>query len=718
MHRLPLPGARLPALLAGLVPLLLAATLLSGASAGVGSPHSGWYSGNPLLGPNQLTDVVCSGRVCYASGLFGTLLKSTDAGSTWQGIRTGVTEALSHVRLVGGDPQRLVTGAGCSLRRSDDGGATFFRLPFAAGGSVCPAPARIFAFPTADLGYLALEGGVVLSTADGGRTFTRRTTVPGGAATDMVCPGPQTCFVTAGATIQRTRDGGASWTQVHADTVQLNGIAIADSQKLYAVGNGLTVLESDDAGTTWRRRPVRGVPLANLTRVRCGSASTCLIVQQATPLLRTDDGGDTFVSIQPSDDRPFGIEFASATRALAVGEFGSAEVSADGGETWTTVGGRIRGGFRVLHAVSPSLAYAGGLEGVLARTVDGGQTWRNVSAPTSAAVIGIAAPTSERIYVLAADGSLQRSDNGGASYRLLNAGRRPRAIVAPDSGFVLLVGPVGIRRSADDGEHFTSLAAVRSAVLLGAERAGRAVVAWGPKRLLVSRDAGASWRALRRPPRSTIAEASFVSASVGYVLDGGGRLWRTRDGGRNWVELESLGTRWAHGLTFADARNGYVAVASFARHRAGYVLHTNDGGAHWRPQLVGPDLLGAVKTSGGTAYALALSGAMFATASGGDVGAPRSLRLSTARRVLRKPVRVTIVGRLGSAAGGERVAVSMRSGGRWTQVVATAASDGTFLTRWPVRGRAVFVAQALGDAEHAGAASALTVVVKKPPKRS
>ena len=720
MHRLPLPGARLPALLVGLVPLLLAATLLSGASAGVGSPQSGWYSGNPLLGPNQLTDVACSGRTCYASGQFGTLLKSTDAGSTWQGTRTGVTDGLLHVQLAGGDAQRFVAGAGCSLRRSDDGGATFFRLPFAASGSVCPAPARVFAFPTADLGYLVLEGGAVLSTTDAGRTFTRRTTVPGGASTDMVCPGPQTCFVTAGATIQRTRDGGESWTQVHAGTVQLNGIAVADAQTMYAVGNGLTVLKSDDGGATWRRKPVAGVPVSNLTRVRCGSAATCLITQLGTPLLRTADGGDTFVSVQASDDRPFGIEFASATRALAVGELGSVEVSDDGGETWTTVGGRIRGGFRVLHAASPTVAYAGGLEGVLARTVDGGQTWRNVSAPSSAAVIGIAAPTGERVFVLAADGSLQRSDNGGASYRLLNASRRrPRAIVAVDADRVLLVGPVGIRRSTDGGERFTTLAAVRNAVLLGAESAGPAVVAWGPKRLLLSRNGGASWSSLRRPPRSTIAEASFASASVGYVLDRSGRLWRTRNGGRTWLELESLGTRWAYGITFADARNGYAAVASFARQRAGYVLHTSDGGEHWRPQLVGPDLLGAVKTAGGTAYALALSGAMFATTSGGEIGAARSLRLSAARRVLSKPGRVTIAGRLGSAAGGERVAVSMRSGGRWAQVVATVASNGSFTTRWLVRSRAVFVAQALGDAEHAGAASStLTVVVRKAPKRS
>jgi photosystem II stability/assembly factor-like uncharacterized protein len=720
MPRLRLLGLRLSVAVAVLVPVLAAATLLSGASAGVNTPHSGWYSGNPLLGPNQLNDLACSGRTCYAAGSFGTLLKSTDAGATWTGARTGVTAFLSRVTLAGGDPQRVVAGAGCALRRSDDGGQTFFRLPFAASDAACPAGVTAFAFPTADVGYLFLSGGAVLTTADGGRTFTRRTAVPGAQPTDVVCPAAEVCFVTSGTTIQRTGDGGASWTQVHAGNALLQGIELADPHTLYAVGNGLALLKSEDGGATWRRKPVGAVPLDDLVKVRCGSASTCLIAERGSRLLRTADGGDTFASLVSSDDRPFGIEFASASRALAVGEFGSAEVSDDGGATWRTAGGRIRALFRVLHAASPTVAYAGGTEGALARTVDGGQTWRNVSPPTPTSVLGIAAPTAERVYVLTADGSLQRSDNGGASYKLLSAGRRPSAILAPDASRLLLVGPVGIRRSTDAGERFTRLTAraVRNAVLRRAARAGSTLVAWGPQRLLVSRDGGASWRAVGRPARTTIAEASFASPSIGFVLDGRGRLWRTRSGGRSWAELETLGTRSAYALTFADARNGYVAVASFARHRAGYLLRTTDGGAHWRPQLVDAGLMRAVETSGGTAYALGLSNALYATTSGGDLGAQRGLALSTPRRVLRKPGRVTVGGRLGSAEGGERVAVSILARGRWTQVVATAASNGSFTTRWLVRSRAVFVAQALGDAGQAGAASsALTVVVKKP-KRS
>jgi len=191
-----------------------ALTLIAGASAGVNTPHSGWYSGNPTLGPNNLTDLVCGGSTCYAAGAFGTLLKSTNAGSSWSGVVTGLTLDLRRVRTAG-SPDRIVGGGGCSLRRSDDGGATFQRLPFSASDLSCPAAVGAFSFPSSAVGYIVLANNAVLSTADGGQTFTRRTAVPvGPPATDLLCTSDTTCFTTSGGTVHRTTDGAVTWTQV------------------------------------------------------------------------------------------------------------------------------------------------------------------------------------------------------------------------------------------------------------------------------------------------------------------------------------------------------------------------------------------------------------------------------------------------------------------------------------------------------------------------
>src|SRR6476620_12315761 len=96
---------------------LAALAVLTTASAGVNTPQSGWYSGNPLLGPNALRDIACGGSTCYASGDFGTLLKSSDSGSTWKGIVTGLTLDLRRVGLAGGEPEQAIVGTDSALRR-------------------------------------------------------------------------------------------------------------------------------------------------------------------------------------------------------------------------------------------------------------------------------------------------------------------------------------------------------------------------------------------------------------------------------------------------------------------------------------------------------------------------------------------------------------------------------------------------------------------------
>ncbi len=703
------------------VAALAALALLSGATAGVNTPHSGWYSGNPLLGPNTLTDLACSGSTCYASGEFGTLLKSTDGGTTWAGIVTGLTLNLTKVRLAGGSPDKVLVGGGCAVRRSDDGGDTFIRLPFSARDVGCPAGVASFSFPTDRTGYLLLADSRVLSTADGGRSFSRRTAVPGGA-NDILCTADRTCF-TVGQSIQRTADGGVSWTQVGSAAGQpLIGIERADSLTLYAVGSARTVVKSIDGGATWTRKTVgNNVPAANFRTIRCGSPLQCLITTEGNQLVRTTDGGETFSSVVPSNDATHAVAFAGATRAVAAGVSGSAEVSSDGGATWSSVGSRIAGDFGVLAAVSDSVAYAGGRQGILARTTDRGQSWANVSPPTDTAITALAG-SGDRLYVLASDQALQRSDNGGQSYSLLNSGRGPFASLhAVDPDRLLLVGFRGVTRTADGGETFQQVVDpdVRGALLTAADRAGNAVVVFGARRAAVSLDGGVAWAKIALPRKRLVRDLDFVTARAGFVLDTRGRLWKTSNGGRKWVELSSLGTNAAYSLEFVDASTGYVAVPAFGLLRnRGLVLRTANGGRSWHPQLVGKVLVSSIRTGGATDYALLGSEAsLIATTTRGDVGARSVIALSARPRALKKPGFTAVRGKLTPADGGEEILVARFSAGRWSTQTAVAASNGAFTTRWRMTRDARFVAQVLGDADHVGAGTQALEVGVRPPKK-
>ncbi len=289
-----------------------------------------------------------------------TLLKSTSAGSSWSGVVTGLTLDLRRVRMAG-SPDRIVVGGGCSLRRSDDGGATFQRLPFSASDFTCPSPVGAFSFPSSNVWYVVLGNNAVLSTADGGQTFTRRTAVPViPAATDLLCTSDTTCFATSGGSIQRTTDGAVTWTQVAQFGLPLFGLEQADATTLYAVGQALHLLKSTDGGATWERKTVAGVPGGDFGSIRCSDADNCLLaMRQGNRIVKTMDGGDTFTAATPPAESAFAVELASATRALAVGNFGSAVLSDDGGETWRVVGGRLTDDFTVLEGATDRIAYAG-----------------------------------------------------------------------------------------------------------------------------------------------------------------------------------------------------------------------------------------------------------------------------------------------------------------------------------------------------------------------
>ena len=184
--------------------------------------HSGWEWGNPSPQGQTIQAIEFEGARGYAAGWFGTLLSTDDGGTTWAGLgHRADRSARPH------QPDRLGLARDrreCALRRSDDGGQTFTRLPWTATDLRCAAPVAAFDFPTDQTGFLALEDGSVLSTADGGRTWSRKTSIPVTGAgtqpykpTDITFLTPTTgVAVSLSGGIYRTTDGASSWTQVHA----------------------------------------------------------------------------------------------------------------------------------------------------------------------------------------------------------------------------------------------------------------------------------------------------------------------------------------------------------------------------------------------------------------------------------------------------------------------------------------------------------------------
>lgn len=701
--------------------------------------RSGWFWGTPLPQGENLADVSFSGSTGYAVGSGGTLLRSADGGATWTGLRGGRGIDFRHVDAI--SPDTFVAASGCELRLSTDAGATLTSLRWTSNERRCPTGITDLSFPTATVGYLLLGDGSVLRTADGGDTWARVGDPIDGAHT-IAFRDAQTGLVAWWGGIKRTTDGGRTWTGTFSALTSpagVNAARFAVSGVAYANGGATGFLRSDDDGASWSpTAAVSSVPFPGSV-LACGDASTC-ITGPGPFLMRTADSGATFAPIQASSWNN-AAAFSSPSRAVTVGPAGFTAISTDAGATLSRVGSRLGAAFSAIRRISSTealmLGNGGGRvrnAGALARTIDGGRSWTDVGAPTTETIVDAAFPNSSSGYLLDASGTVLRTANGGLSWSWVasDPGEQPgaAAIATTDMRHLVLVGPVGIRRSADEGNTISEVTQgiVRRARLTHAQLAGRTLLAWGTRAIVMSRDGGRVWSAVRRPGSGRLRHVDFTGSRNGWALDDTGRLWRTTDGGRRWSESVALGTARGIAVDFASPASGWVLLAS-AKDDPGSVMRTTNGGASWRHQIVSPSRLsGLAALSAGAAVAIGPipdlgANAAFGTASGGDAPGASAVTLGArlprrglTRRALRaRRGRVEVTGRLrgGGKAATVRILTRGARGGTWVARNVTVRAGGRFSLTLRVSRSTVAVARYAGDDYTAEAGSrALTIRVR------
>jgi photosystem II stability/assembly factor-like uncharacterized protein len=385
--------------------VLAALALPTSASGAVTAGGTGWVWGNPLPQGGDLDAIAFSGARGIAVGADGVILRTEDAGASWSAVASGTEADLNEVAMP--DASTVYAGGGCVLRRSTDGGTTFTRVRFVVRETRCSSELAQIAFPTPSLGYLILTDGKVLRTTNGGRSFTRRATlpigssVPQGGAADAEFTSDTTGLIATGLSspaFLRTQDAGQTWTSI---TVADAGGFFARAVSLdfvtpllvYAVGNGdiatgPPMAKSEDGGVTWTTLPLAGasgVPRA----IDCADAGNCAIAaadNQGAPGNRvtwTSDGGATGTTLVPGA----GVEdvaFSSATRLVTVGAGGATLASDDAGHSLARVGGLVPGQFLGLRPSGAGTVVAFAGDGSLAHSRDGGLTWQALgTAPLS-----------------------------------------------------------------------------------------------------------------------------------------------------------------------------------------------------------------------------------------------------------------------------------------------------------------------------------------------
>jgi photosystem II stability/assembly factor-like uncharacterized protein len=707
------------ALVAAVLALLVAPAT---APAAISAGDTGWVWANPLPQGDDIEAIDFVGAHGIAVGAHGLILRTEDGGVTWTRSPSDTDATLTEVALPNADT--VYAGGGCVLRRSSDGGQTFGRVRFAARESKCGSRLAQIAFPSALVGYLVMTDGKVLRTANGGRSFARRSTlnigssVDQGGPTDVVFIRENTGVVSTGLSTPsflRTVDNGQTWTPItpmtptpfpHQTFTRVRDLEFVTPSLGYTVANGgdAKMAKTEDGGVTWTPLALTGAAANFIPHgINCGSATACAIFgstefgdNAARRVTWTADGGLTGTTIA-TDPALLGLAFSSPTHAVAAGVAGAMLASGTAGQSFARIGGGVPGDFRALRRAGANTVLTFASDGSIARSLDRGLTWQAIGSAPLGGLLDISFASDTVGYILAKGGALQRTDDSGASWSVLaEQVDRARAIVSTGVDTLLVGTADGVERSTDGGTTFAPAAGARRRVV-AFDRAGKTLVAYGPKTLLASGDGGARWHSVRRPRGGPLASVDFVSARRGFaVRDDGETLW-TASGGRRWTLLTSVGRDDVTGVSFGDPRHGYLTLS--ADSDFGGLLRTSDGGRTWRPQVIAHHELArvvALGKSGGVAVTEGF-GQLFATTHGGDAGRSSrlGLRVQSKRRQRGRTV-VVVGGQLKPAPAGAGVSVTAHIGGSWVRKFAQVDAKGRYRTAWRLRRGTVFVAQYRG----------------------
>jgi photosystem II stability/assembly factor-like uncharacterized protein len=346
-----------------------------------------WRSVGPERGGRSLAVAGSSARLYeyYFGATGGGLWKTTDGGVTWRSVTDGqiTSSSIGAVAVAPSNPDIVYIGTGeADIRgniiqgdgvyKSTDAGKTWTKTGLTETQNI----SKIRVHPTnPDLVYVAAFGHHaapnpergVFRSKDGGKTWEKilyRDDKTGSIELVLDPNNPQVIYAALweafrnshmmssggpGSGLFKSTDGGDHWTEISRNpglpkgVLGKIGISVsgADSNRVYAqieADDGGFFL-SDDAGATWKlvtqNRNLRQRAFY-YTHVFADPKNKDLVYELNVGFMKSTDAGKTWSPLRPphGDNHDMWIDPSNGQRMIEAND-GSANVSVNGGETWT-----------------------------------------------------------------------------------------------------------------------------------------------------------------------------------------------------------------------------------------------------------------------------------------------------------------------------------------------------------------------------------------------
>ncbi|MCP4716523.1 MAG: hypothetical protein GY868_15490 [Deltaproteobacteria bacterium] len=257
-----------------------------------------------VTGVKEMLGSICfvDGVIGWAAGVKGTVVHTSDGGKTWAQQQSGTAKDLLDLFFLNAS-QGWAVGEFGTIIHTEDGGRTW--------GPQAQAQDTLYNdvfFTDADTGWVVGEFGTIIHTEDGGRTWQPQHCpglVPEVSETDWEKPLPALYgiyfsdsltgwVVGMDGVIISTADGGRTWTRLVSGTDKPLYCIVVRGANGWAVGNKGVYLSSLDGGRTWSVKAGALKTKFWLREVAFADSRNGLIVGARGTLAKTADGGATW----------------------------------------------------------------------------------------------------------------------------------------------------------------------------------------------------------------------------------------------------------------------------------------------------------------------------------------------------------------------------------------------------------------------------------------
>jgi photosystem II stability/assembly factor-like uncharacterized protein len=562
-------------------------------------PQEGWLWQNPIPTSNTIYSInFLNDSTVFGVGDGGFMMKSTNAGVTWESINTETTLFLRDICFID-DYNFIATGYRGTVIKSSDGGTTWQIV-----NNVDPVAdilEDIF-FINTDIGWISGSStssiGTILKTTDGGNMWEAIITGFHSHLTSIYFFDFNSGLVIDYSGLYKSTNGGMDWNTISTGYSGFLKMLFISQSTGFIVGYNGLIIKTTDGGNTWEQKYSSNN--VTLRAIDFRDENYGIAVGINGVILITSDGGESWNNISNQSynfDDLYTVNINDDGTALSGGNRGELIKSSNNGNNWN----RIRQGYlntlNSIYMLNEEIGWVVGDGGIILKTTNGGDNWMKADSLTNKNLRDVWFISDSIGWVVGDSGSSYKTSNGGMAWetepQFENIDINSIFFVNNNKGWV--AGSNGsIYYTTNSGNSWTIQNTNTTNELISiffTDENNGWCIKGGYLPLLKTTNSGNFWESVIGP--SLVYSIYFADSNSGCAVGWAtvypgyldfGQVYRTTDSGISWQHYPyGYGYEWGYrffDVHLLDSNRGWIfgRILTTWGHREGIIAYTTDGG--------------------------------------------------------------------------------------------------------------------------------------------